>query len=296
MWSPKREKDGDRSPFYDFMRTTRPGDAVVSFADTQIRYIGYVCGFPLSAPKPSEFGSAGSYWSNDGWYVPVNWLPVPAPVRPKDMIEQIAPLLPGKYSPIQKNGNGNQKAYLAEIGDALFNLIARTAGLSEGFPPVDFDLTDSLAVRAGEEKAIEQAVSSDTSLDSTQRLALVLARKGQGVFRQNVEQIERSCRLTGLRDRRLLTASHIKPWRVCSSPSERLDGHNGLLLSAHADKLFDIGLISFEKSGRVLVSETLDADAIDCLGLRAAILAGAGAFSDEQEVYLKYHRQELFLA
>jgi len=34
LWSPKREKNGSRSQFYEFMREVRPGDLVVSFADT----------------------------------------------------------------------------------------------------------------------------------------------------------------------------------------------------------------------------------------------------------------------
>jgi hypothetical protein len=49
-----------------------------------------------------------------------------------------------------------------------------------------------------------------------------------------------------------------KPWRVCATATERLDGANGLLLAPHVDRLFDRGLIAFEASGRVLVSSRLD--------------------------------------
>ena len=43
LWSPKRKNNGDRNPFYDFMREVRevaPGDVVFSFADTFIKAIG----------------------------------------------------------------------------------------------------------------------------------------------------------------------------------------------------------------------------------------------------------------
>ena len=53
-----------------------------------------------------------------------------------------------------------------------------------------------------------------------------------------------------------LEASHIKPW-ADSNDSERLDPNNGLLLTASLHKLFDAGLISFEDSGKMLVSSKL---------------------------------------
>ncbi|WP_246176464.1 HNH endonuclease [Rhodovulum strictum] len=38
--------------------------------------------------------------------------------------------------------------------------------------------------------------------------------------------------------RRSLTASHIIPWKDCTTDAERLDVHNGLLLSALWDAAF----------------------------------------------------------
>ena len=40
LWSPKRNANGNRNPFYDFMREVAPGDVVLSFADTLIKAIG----------------------------------------------------------------------------------------------------------------------------------------------------------------------------------------------------------------------------------------------------------------
>lgn len=36
LWSPKRNKNGHRNPFYEFMREVSPGDIVFSFCDTRI--------------------------------------------------------------------------------------------------------------------------------------------------------------------------------------------------------------------------------------------------------------------
>jgi 5-methylcytosine-specific restriction protein A len=69
--------------------------------------------------------------------------------------------------------------------------------------------------------------------------------------------IEKQCRLTGITDLRFLRASHIKPWSKCADGSERVDGSNGLLLSPHADFLFDRGWITFEDDGALICSDHL---------------------------------------
>jgi predicted restriction endonuclease len=50
-----------------------------------------------------------------------------------------------------------------------------------------------------------------------------------------------------------LRASHIVPWADCDD-EQRLDIHNGLLLSALWDGAFDQGLVSFADDGAVLAS------------------------------------------
>ena len=57
------------------------------------------------------------------------------------------------------------------------------------------------------------------------------------------------CPLSGIAEPELLRASHIVPWAACESDAERLDVHNGLLLSALWDAAFDKGLTSFADGG-----------------------------------------------
>jgi len=145
------------------------------------------------------------------------------------------------------------------------------------------------------ENQLQAQIEADTTLDQTERQALIKARKGQGIFRYNLEQIERCCRVTGLEDERLLIASHVKPWRRCETNRERLDGSNGLLLAPHIDRLFDRGLITFERDGQMLVSSTVVRKTVECLRLPDARTLNVGTFSDHQEFYLAYHRNNLFL-
>lgn len=75
-----------------------------------------------------------------------------------------------------------------------------------------------------------QRIESDTTLANTQRVQLIEARVGQGLFRVRVLMQEQVCKVTGVRDQRVLRASHIKPWRDANN-DERLNADNGLLLS-----------------------------------------------------------------
>ena len=136
------------------------------------------------------------------------------------------------------------------------------------------------------ENQIQAKIEADTTLDQTTKQAIIQARRGQGTFRRRVKQVEPCCRVTGLEDGRLLIASHMKPWRVCKTSEERLDGSNGLLLAPHIDQLFDKGLITFERNGRLILSDTVDSKTVECLGLSPALTEGVGAFSEAQEVYL----------
>lgn len=120
---------------------------------------------------------------------------------------------------------------------------------------------------------------------------LVEARNGQGIFRANVERIEKRCRLTNVSNKRFLIASHIKPWRKCTD-EEKLDGNNGLLLSPHVDKLFDKGWISFTDEGEILcvnfeVEEIMEMWNLD-------VEAFVGSFNEQQKKYLAYHRNSIF--
>lgn len=309
LWSPKVEQNGARSEFYKNMRRASPGDLVLSYANQAIRYVGRVTQFAFTAPKPEEFGNTGAYWSDEGWLLPVFWTPLDPPIRPKELIEILRPQLPTKYSPLNPfTGGGNQKAYLASIPQTVFEtIIAGTAydqsALARGGSnSLTFEVVTELL-----DDAIERRIADDMQIEETVKLSVILARRGQGRFRSNVETIEGACRLTGITNPSLLIASHIKPWRACKSAQERLDGMNGLLLTPDADHLFDRGFISFGDDGEVLVSPRVDHADLRRLGFEQLAWQRFGAaeapmiwrtedFSQPQRSYLAYHRSEVFVA
>jgi hypothetical protein len=87
LWSPKRNANGVRNPFYEFMKEVAPGDLVFSFVDTRIAAIGTVASYCYESPKPAEFGGVGLNWEAIGWRVRVNFVSLLNKIRPKDHID-----------------------------------------------------------------------------------------------------------------------------------------------------------------------------------------------------------------
>lgn len=135
-------------------------------------------------------------------------------------------------------------------------------------------------------------IDLDTSIPVTEKVTLIKSRVGQGKYRERLQAIESSCRVTGVSDPQLLTASHIKPWSL-SNDAEKLDGNNGLFLSPHVDRLFDRGLISFTDEGNLLISDEVDQDQLMLWGIDPTI--NVGSFNSKQSEYLAWHRQTYLL-
>ena len=288
LWSPKTSANNRANPFYDFMTKVEVGDVIFSFKDTLISAIGIASSKAYSNPKPKEFGSKGENWGDDGWCVNVDYHELIKQIRPKDNMAVISQFLPEKYSPLQENGNGNQGVYLtsvpAELAKTLLNLIGKEAeSIIANFSAEEIEEKQSLE--------IEKEIQQNTSLQSTEKTQLSKSRRGQGIFRTNLERIEKSCRITGLDAKEHLVASHIKPWRDCTN-FERLDGYNGLLLSPHVDRLFDKGYITFNANGDLLISQLTNQDVLKKWQIDG--VKNVGAFNEKQQIYLLYHREHIF--
>jgi hypothetical protein len=123
---------------------------------------------------------------------------------------------------------------------------------------------------------------------TTEAERLVVQRIGQNLFRDALMDYWGSrCPLTGITEPALLRASHIVPWSDCND-EQRLDVHNGLLLSALWDAAFDQGLVSFADNGTALISPLLGAVARRALAIDTApVLSG---LRDGHRINLAAHR------
>ena len=103
--------------------------------------------------------------------------------------------------------------------------------------------------------------------NSTERSGLVTSRVGQGAYRKRIiHRWEYQCAVTGFNKLDILIASHIVPW-ANSTDAERLDVHNGILLSPTYDALFDKHLISFDHQGKILLSDSIETNSFGKIGV-----------------------------
>ncbi len=119
-------------------------------------------------------------------------------------------------------------------------------------------------------------------------------RIGQNDFRQALLKSLKKCPITHLDEKRLLIASHIKPWVYCDN-NERLDINNGFLLSPLFDKLFDksVGLITFSSEKEILISNKLSKENIQRLGIEHRQIINDLPVNGREE-FLEYHRKYIF--
>ena len=122
---------------------------------------------------------------------------------------------------------------------------------------------------------------------TTEAERLVVQRIGQDIFRASLmDYWEGRCPLTGITDPALLRASHIIPWSECDTDAQRLDVHNGLLLSALWDAAFDRALVTFDDDGKPEFSSKLSDTARQTLQWSSTL-----QLNDAHRKYLMNHRK-----
>ncbi|WP_054600231.1 HNH endonuclease [Neisseria sp. 74A18] len=129
---------------------------------------------------------------------------------------------------------------------------------------------------------------------------IVKQRTRQAAYRNELLTLwNNKCALTNIDFKGVLVASHIKPFYLAEG-SEKYDVANGLLLCTHIDKLFDLGLISFDENGSILVSQELaNHKLLQKLNIPKQASLNFNNLSDPSKkreilAYLSFHRDKIF--
>lgn len=130
-------------------------------------------------------------------------------------------------------------------------------------------------------------------LSHTEKLVLAKARINQSSYRKKLlERWGRKCSITGFSQVDYLVASHILPWSKCESAKDRWSPDNGLLLPPGIDLAFELGDVSFDDRGKILLSKRgLHLDAQIALGLRPTFVIRDFYDYPGIGVYLRLHRE-----
>lgn len=175
-----------------------------------------------------------------------------------------------------EKARGSTKGFILDSPAALRKAISDVYRLSISLPtlPLESYLRDIAGL-------------GDTEAERAQKV-----RIGQDKFRDaQLSYWNSCCPLTGITEPELLRASHIIPWAKCESDAERLNVHNGFLLSSLWDAAFDSGLVTFSDEGLALASSALSVSAREALGLdREHRLT----LHDDHRARLAWHRGNLF--
>ena len=115
------------------------------------------------------------------------------------------------------------------------------------------------------------------------------ASASQGAYRKRViHRWEYQCAVTRFNKLDVLVASHIVPWAKATN-DERLDVHNGILLSPTYDALFDRHLITFDKKGKIILSDQIEKEAFKKIGVTG--LEKIDKLSQYNLQYLERHNE-----
>lgn len=268
LWAPKRDKGGNTPFHWKNMERVQPGDYVVHFYGQKLQAISVVTESARSERQPDELGDL---WNHEGWLVSVRPRPLSQPVPVPEHRRALLDLMPARHGPLTSAGQGNQ-GYLFELPPRAGRYILDLLG--------EQDLQEV-------EHLPELSVPGET-----EREQLGKARRGQLRFRDEVlSRWNWECAITGLGTPSLLRASHIKPWRD-SNNAERLDPANGLALAINYDAVFDLGLISFDRAGLLMVSSQASREDLSRIGV--SLWSRLVDCPEDSQKFLDHHREHVF--
>jgi hypothetical protein len=127
-------------------------------------------------------------------------------------------------------------------------------------------------------------------LKGEERLTVTKIRVNQSIYRRGLLRKYKHCCLCGVSNKNLLIASHIKPWSE-SSTEEKLDFNNGLILCPNHDKLFDMGYISFNDEGEIIISKELNDVDKEFMNISSKMKV---ELNNKSREYMSYHRKHIF--
>jgi hypothetical protein len=118
------------------------------------------------------------------------------------------------------------------------------------------------------------------------------ARKGQEKYREQVFNRYSYCVVTHVTDPNLLIACHIKGYANCS-PVEQYDKFNGFTMTPTIHSLFDMGYLTFDDNGKMILSDFFRNNDRRCLNLFGRSISVP--IVKEMLPYLHWHNEHTFI-
>lgn len=286
LWCPNQlQRNGKlQAPLshWSLIEEINDGNFIVACNNQKIRALLVSKGnVSANIPVPvalKQYASKG--WGPNGWELQVDFLEFQRPPSRQEIVKGLfkkeAPDSPFKTLMPDGSGDGLQ-VFLGRIpdwdGEELFDRLLQLLSSQQ------LAQTNSAAAEDG------------ATHPATTYNALQSKRIGQDTFRKRViDLLGPRCCATGLDRTELLRASHIYPWAI-SDNYQRLDGHNGLLLSAAFDAAFDKHLITLDDNGAWINVAQLSPAQLLQAGLDRMSECRVEGLDSKHKKYLELHRQ-----
>ena len=117
-------------------------------------------------------------------------------------------------------------------------------------------------------------------------------RKGQEKYREQVLNRFSYCVVTHVTDPNLLIACHIKDYAKCNQ-TEQYDKFNGLTMTPTIHSLFDLGYLTFDETGTMILSDFFRNNDRRCLSLWGKTIRIE--VTNEMKPYLQWHNDHTFI-
>lgn len=121
LWAPKRDTSGKTHFFWANMMKVSPGDIVYSYVSQSIVAIGTATSRAYDFIRPETFERE---WERDGWRVDIDYKDVRPPRLVANFVDELMPLLPAQFGPLDRNRNG-KVGYLFELPKRAAELVER---------------------------------------------------------------------------------------------------------------------------------------------------------------------------
>ena len=266
------DRGGDEQHHHRRLLNVDIGDHVVHLENRKIRAFSKAISKAYDSDCPREFSKPA--WPREGRKVDLDLTEFDEPIDVDSIFSKIKDKLPEKYSPFNIHGGGNQ-GYFYEIGANVFNTILDT----------DFDEETNAS-----EPSV-QNINSPTGSSTLSNIVNTRSSAWQNYFKKKLFKLwPTECAITKVKNKKLLIGAHIRPWSK-SSDNEKIDEYNGLLLAPNPDKIFELGLISFEDDGKIIISSKLSNEDLTRLNINKDTVLD---LKENNKKYIRYHRENKF--
>ncbi len=284
IWASKLDSIGMTSHSWERMTEVSEGDRIFHYVKRNIVAVSVATTGCKVAKRPSNIPNNKS-WNEEGYLVELEYHELEIPVNIPSNFSEILPYLPIKYSPFQKNTDGNQ-GYLYPCNEELSIKLLEIIGDLNIYEVEDVQLELAISTVRPTERNTFIPMIFEAEAEAKTKIRL-----GRKKFKEKLLPLwEQKCTICGIELPALLQASYSKPWKD-STDAERIDVYNGILLCSNHDVLYEKGFIAFDGQGKLHISKQIPVEdyKIYCIEPKMKI-----ARKEKNKPYFKWHKRHLF--